>query len=179
MVWQLQMSACQIRARPRATDWHRYHDDVIKWKHFPRYCPFVRGIHRSQVNSPHKGQWCGALMFSLICAWINGWVNNREAGDWRCYCAHYDVTVMIVLIPIRWRSIVACLQGCAVWCPRVCNQLCLFHVRVGVLRSIVAVLSTKSCSMLGIWAIDCLCISSRYEINRYTKQYRAGMAPNS
>ena len=30
------------------------HDDVIKWKHFPRYWPFVRGIHRSPVNSPHK-----------------------------------------------------------------------------------------------------------------------------
>ena len=52
------------------------HDDVIKWKHFPRYWPFVRRIHRSPVNSPHKGQWCGALMFSLICARINGWVNN-------------------------------------------------------------------------------------------------------
>ena len=48
------------------------HDDVIKWKHFPRYWPFVRGIHRSPVNSPHKGQWRGALMFSVICAWING-----------------------------------------------------------------------------------------------------------
>ena len=33
------------------------HDDVIKWKLFPRYWPFVRGIHRSPVNSPHKGQW--------------------------------------------------------------------------------------------------------------------------
>ena len=70
------------------------HDDVIKWKHFPRYWPFVRGIHRSPVNFPHKGQWRGALMFSLICVWINGWVNNREAGDLRCHCAHYDVTVM-------------------------------------------------------------------------------------
>ena len=57
------------------------HDDVIKWKHFPRNWPFVRGIHRSPVNSPHKGQWRGALMFSLICVWINDWVNNREAGD--------------------------------------------------------------------------------------------------
>ena len=70
------------------------HDDVIKWKHFPRYWPFVRGIHRSPVNSPHKGQWRGALMFSLICLWINGWVNNREAGDLRRYRAHSDVTVM-------------------------------------------------------------------------------------
>ena len=63
-----------------------YHDDVIKWKHFPRYWPFAR----SPVNSPHKGQWRGALMFSLICVRINGWVNNREAGDLRCYRAHYD-----------------------------------------------------------------------------------------
>ena len=70
------------------------HDDVIKWKHFPRYWPFVRGIHRSPVNSPHKGQWRGALMFSLICVWINGWVNNREAGDLRRNRTHYDVIVM-------------------------------------------------------------------------------------
>ena len=70
------------------------HDDVIKWKHFPRYWPFVRGIHRSPVNSPHKGQWRGALMFSLICAWINGWVNNREAGYLRRHRAHCDVIVM-------------------------------------------------------------------------------------
>ena len=39
------------------------HDDVIKWKHFPRCWPFVSGIHRSPVNSPHKGQWRGALIF--------------------------------------------------------------------------------------------------------------------
>ena len=69
------------------------------WRHqmetFPRYWPFVRGIHRFPVNSPHKGQWRGVLMFSLICVWINGWVNNREAGDLRRYRAHYDVTVMI------------------------------------------------------------------------------------
>ena len=70
------------------------HDDVIKWKHFPRYWLFVWIIHRSPVNSPHKGQWRGAFMFSLICVWIKGWVNNREAGDVRCYCAHYNVTVM-------------------------------------------------------------------------------------
>ena len=43
---------------------------------------------------PHKGQWRVALIFSLICVWINGWVNNREAGDLRRYRAHYDVSVM-------------------------------------------------------------------------------------
>ena len=72
------------------------HDDVNKWRHFPRYWPFVWGIHWSPVNSPHKGQWCGALMFSLIYAWINGWENNHEAGDLRCHRAHYVITVMSI-----------------------------------------------------------------------------------
>ena len=63
----------------KKTALHIDHDYVIKW--FP-------------VNSPHKGQWRGALMFSLICAWINDWVNNREAGDLRRYRGHYDVIVM-------------------------------------------------------------------------------------
>ena len=70
------------------------HDDVIKRKHFPRYWPFGRGIHRSPVSFPHQGQCRGAVMFSLICVWINGWVNNREAGDLRHYRSHYDVSVM-------------------------------------------------------------------------------------
>ena len=78
------------------------HDDVIKWKHFPRYWPFARGIHRSPVNSPHKGQWCRALIFSLICVWINEWVNNHEAGDLRRYRAHYDVIVMKYSILYMW-----------------------------------------------------------------------------
>ena len=73
---------------------HWNHDDVIKWKHFPHNWPFVRGIHRSPVNSSHKGQWRGSLIFSLICVWINDWVNNREAGDLRGYRAHCDVIVM-------------------------------------------------------------------------------------
>ena len=80
------------------------HDDVIKWKHFPRYWPFIRGIHWSPVNSPHQGQWLGALMFSLICVWINAWVNNREAGDLRRHRGHYDVNVMICGI-IAWNFI--------------------------------------------------------------------------
>ena len=71
-----------------------YYDDVIKWKHFPRYWAFVRGIHRSQVNSTHKGRR-GALRFSLVYAWINGWVNNREAGDLRHHRAHYEITVTL------------------------------------------------------------------------------------
>ena len=71
------------------------HDDVIKWKQFPCYWPFVRGIHWWPVNSPHKDQWHGALMFSLICTRINGWVNNGEAGGLRRHRAHYEVIVML------------------------------------------------------------------------------------
>ena len=74
------------------------HDDVIKWKHLPRYWQFVQGIHRWPVNSPHKGQWRGALVFSLTCAWIYGWVNNRESGDLRRHRAHYDITVNLHIL---------------------------------------------------------------------------------
>ena len=51
----------------------------------------------------NKGQWRGALMFSWIWAWTNGWVNNRHAGDLRHHRAHYDVTIMIVTVP-SWSS---------------------------------------------------------------------------
>ena len=70
-----------------------HHDDVIEWKHFPRNWPLC-GEFTVPVNSPHKVQWRGALLFYLTCAWINGWVNNREAGDLIHHGAHFDVTVM-------------------------------------------------------------------------------------
>ena len=72
------------------------YDGVIQWKYFPGYRPFVRGIYRSSVNSTHKGESPGALMFSLICTSIIGWVNNRKAGDLSRHRAHYDVTVMVL-----------------------------------------------------------------------------------
>ena len=68
------------------------------WRHemetFPRDWPFGRPIHQSLVDSPHNGQWRGALMFSFFCAWTNGWTNNRDTGDLRRHCAYYDVTVI-------------------------------------------------------------------------------------
>ena len=82
------------------------HDDVIKWKRFPRYWSFVWGIHRSPVNSPHKGQWRGALMFFFICARLNAWVNNREAGDLRRHRAHY--VVIVIRGPSRPPPLVSC-----------------------------------------------------------------------
>ena len=75
---------CGIQRNTLWREWVTFmpHDDVIKWKHFPRYWSIVRGIHRSPVNSPHKGQCRGALIFSLISACINDWVNNRRLAIW-------------------------------------------------------------------------------------------------
>ena len=80
------------------------------WRHQMETFSALLAICAVPGESPHKGQWRRALMFSLICIWINSWVNNREAGDLRCYRAHYDVTVTAdttVLIDIgidKWHS---------------------------------------------------------------------------
>ena len=90
--WHLIIISCCGSSKCCRNAWWRHQMET-----FPRYWPFVWGIHRTPVNYPHKGQWRGALMLSLICAWINDWVNNREAGDWRRHRAHYGVTVMVGL----------------------------------------------------------------------------------
>ena len=59
-----------------------WHDDVIKWEQFPLSWPFVRGIHRSPVDSHHEGQWRGALMFFLICAWTRLSKQLRPGRRW-------------------------------------------------------------------------------------------------
>ena len=68
------------------------------WRHqmetFSTLLALCAGNSPVPVNSPHKDQLRGALMFSLICAWINARVNNREAGDLRRHRGHYDVNVM-------------------------------------------------------------------------------------
>ena len=94
--WHISLECTHLRLKPyfpgqwlNASLLSRCSGDItpcfISWRHqmetFPHYWPFVRGIHRSPVNSPHKGQWRGALMFSLFCAWIHGWANNCESGD--------------------------------------------------------------------------------------------------
>ena len=84
------MLLCNCAIETNSPSWWRQ-----QMEHFPCYWHFVKGIHRWPVNSLHKGQWRWALMFSLIWAWRNGWVNNRDAGDLRQHRAHYDVTVMI------------------------------------------------------------------------------------
>ena len=100
-----------------------YHDDVIKWIYFPRYWPFVRGIHRSLVNSPHKGQWRGALMFSLLCAWINGWVNNRDAGDLRRHCTHHNVIEMMRTVMFCCRFVEVLSSVLILWVDVICSPI--------------------------------------------------------
>ena len=75
--------------------------------HFPRYWPFVRGIHSPPADSPHKEQWCGALMFSVICARTNAWIKDGDAGDLRQHRARYDVTndTKILLLAPRHRAV--------------------------------------------------------------------------
>ena len=89
--------------------WDQY--GVIKWKYFLSYWPFVRGIHSSPVDSPHKGQWRRVLMFSLMPAWTNSYANNRDAGDLRYHHAHYDVTVMWTVSSVTLQSWPSVQQG--------------------------------------------------------------------
>ena len=77
-------------------------------KHFPPYWPFVQGIHRPPVNSLHRGQLRRALMFCLICAWTNGWVNNRDTGNLRRHRAHYCPTCRTTLIATRFWVVMIC-----------------------------------------------------------------------
>ena len=71
-----------------------------RWRHqmetFSALLAICAGNSPVPVNSPHKGQWRGTLMFSLFYARINGWANTGEAGNLRRHHTHYDVIVMIV-----------------------------------------------------------------------------------
>ena len=104
VIWISPQEHYQGGSLKRATvksEWYGFHtaDDIFSWwrhqmKTFSALLTICAGNSPVTVNSPHKGQWRGALMFSLICARMNGWINNREAGDLRRHRAHYDVTVM-------------------------------------------------------------------------------------
>ena len=79
-------------AKPKDVVRFTGHDDVIKWKYFLRYWA---------LDSPPKGQEPGALMFSLMFAGTNVWVNSRQAGDLRRHGTHYDVTIKL-LVRSQW-----------------------------------------------------------------------------
>ena len=77
-------------------------DDVSKWKHFPRYWPFAKGIHRSPVDSPYQGPWHGAFFFLYV---PEQTVEQtiETPGDLGHHRAHYDVTAMRSLFSLNIR----------------------------------------------------------------------------
>ena len=95
VVWQ---GLVKINLSGRRCEFHLCSEKAW-WRHhmetFYALLILCVGNSLAPANSLHKGQWRGALMFSLICAWINGWVNDHEAGDFGCHRAHYYVTVML------------------------------------------------------------------------------------
>ena len=100
--WRIYASLCfnvlTIRHWPRHTWWRN------QMETFVTLLAFVNGILGSPMDSHHKGQWRGALIFSLICAWINGWVSNRDDGDLKRHRARYGVTELnlaIFSLPIK------------------------------------------------------------------------------
>ena len=78
-----------------------YHDDVIKWKHFPRHWPFARGIRQSPANSSHKGQWSGDVMSSLICCHnVSYEIKNYTNCDWTILSLWLNHFVQYVIIQV-------------------------------------------------------------------------------
>ena len=80
---------CFVVVRYRSV--YIYHDDVIKWKHFPSYWSFV-----NSAEFPAQRPVTRNFDISLISGRINGWVNNGEAGDLRRHRTHFDVILMIL-----------------------------------------------------------------------------------
>ena len=114
---------------------HMFRTNKTWWRHqmetFSALLVLCAG--NSPVNSPPKGQWRGALMFSLICGWINDWPNNREACDLRRHCTHYDINVNVspVLSEILAND-ASCWPPVDYWIVMVCcygtNKYQLFHM---------------------------------------------------
>ena len=119
---------------------------------FSALLAFCAGNSPVPVNFPHKGQWRGALMFSLICARTNRWINNREAGDLRRHQAHYDVSVMktnaieevtlmtelrtvrslvslVTLYPIKYAHVYVLFCCVVSWAPRDACHLLIYIVQ--------------------------------------------------
>ena len=108
---------CKSRMKDKIRTWRRH-----QMKTFSALLGLCAG--NSPVNSTHKGAWRGALMVCLTCAWLNGWINSREAGDSRRHRAHYGVTVMIMLTDTNGLAVILH-QG-------VCNHNAILRKSVSV-----------------------------------------------
>ena len=100
------MSAIRIITR-NIPSWWRH-----QMKTFSAILALCPGKSPVPVNSPHKGQWRGALMFSLIYAWITDWANNPEAGYLRRHRGHYGVIVTVSsAVVFSVKDCIGCSQG--------------------------------------------------------------------
>ena len=115
----------------------------------------------SPVNSTHKGQWRGALRFSLICAWMNGWVNNCEVGDLRRHRIHYDVTIMYRLSVLSYtKSIIQYvsngeLKALYFWLDNTVG--CIKHVMLGKWGKHILTLLSQVMNIC-----ECVCLSMNW-----------------
>ena len=94
--WDLRIRSVGLEILSALLQMMEHHDDVNKWKHFPRYWPFVRGIHRSPVNSPHKGQWR---------EWWGWWFETPSGPLWRHRNDHAISRTGIELSAMRFLEI--------------------------------------------------------------------------
>ena len=146
---------------------------LSRWRHqmetFSAWLFFVRGIHRLPVNSPHKGQWRGALMFSLICTLINDWVNNRKSGYLRRHRAHYDVTVMINTKK-HWCIVRPYFSFCKNVSPLLSPQ---FTLSVAVVwYESIAVMSYEHHGILIHWPLDVFLLFAQGDTQKNIKSHR-------
>ena len=87
--WVTSLKMTDVVSRDMTLPWWRHQMEA-----FSALLALCAGNSPVTGEFPAQSQWRGALMFSLICAWINSWVNNGEAGDLRRPRAHYGVTAM-------------------------------------------------------------------------------------
>ena len=81
------------------------HGDIITWKHFPHYRPFLLGINRSAADSLNKGQWCGALMSSMSRVVVSCCVidmvkknqNNHEVSNWNYISFYKEIEISLTV----------------------------------------------------------------------------------
>ena len=145
------------------------HDDVIKWIHFPRYWPFVRGIHQSPMkNASDVELWC----FLWSAHWINGWAINHEASDLRRHCTHYDVIVMNSekpLIDWLWILIPVCMHDN----PQCVNVSRILNLHLIVYSNLYVNGLVKDCTNLIANALELLqfCTKPPYDMTIFLPKY--------
>ena len=81
--YPIEASYCCTSETSRLLNCRYSHDDIIKCTHLPRQWPFVRGIHRSPVDSPHKGHVTGTFDVPFLLIRTDGWTNTRLTGNSR------------------------------------------------------------------------------------------------